>query len=291
MWLDELFSTSPNLQRAIDAATHIAADTSAAPTLRQLVAAIDDTRAGELGEDTMDCATCQTALPDFLHAQQSTPLTANTTTQSTAYARVRNHLALCPYCTAAYVQVAEWITLSEQGLIPVAETYPDFSLAFLEETTVAERPSVGGQIVDILKRMQEAGKEWLDDTMGGVYLHFGPGVQPAQATGWAVKSSDPGALLHQVQLVDEELPGWEIEASVFADKQDAARCRIEVALYPIADPDAELAGIAVTLYDGDSTQTSATDAGGIAEFTDNARAALDQFVMRIQPPTNKKAAQ
>jgi hypothetical protein len=92
-------------------------------------------------------------------------------------------------------------------------------------------------------------------------------------------------LLAQIVLGEDEVEGWEIEASVFADEEKSAFCRIEVALYRIDDSDIPLRDIAVTLRAGARLQTGMTDEGGVAEFLDIPRLELAQATIRVTLPT------
>src|SRR5262249_36517831 len=91
-------------------------------------------------EDTISCATCQAMLPDFIQAHHSGELVH---TAGPRFVELRNHLALCPHCTAAYEQVMVALQESERDVIPPAEAYPTFDLAFLADAPVAATPSLG----------------------------------------------------------------------------------------------------------------------------------------------------
>ncbi len=284
-WLAALFTETPDLSAAVQAAAATSSIPRDTPALRQLLEALG----GDM-EDQLDCERCQVQLPDFLHAQQQPSAAAPSF--ATDFADLRTHLALCPYCTAAYVQVAAWLVAAETETTPVAAAYPTFDLAFLNDTSaVAVTPSLTVQLRTQLATARAAGRQWLDDTRNGIYILLGPGLQTQTASGWAVKSATPGALLAQTILAEDEVPGWEIEVSLFADEENGEQGQIEVALYPYADPDRALAGHTVTLHGdtlhGDTlhgdepARTTETDGGGVAHFTAIPLAALDTVIVHV----------
>jgi hypothetical protein len=270
IWLDELQSEQPDIDRSVQAIRHLTASLHEPRALQQWLAAIAHDE-----EDTLDCEACQAQLPDFLYAQQ-TPGAGDAPT-SPRFAALRTHLAVCPFCATAYADVAEWIEASERDRIPVADAYPHFAPPFLAEhkPTVEKAPAAAWS-VDLVEEAMAAGRRWAADTLGAVYVLLGAGPRrPAAA--WAVKSVEGRAPLARTVLSEDEIDGWEIEVS--AAIVDGERCLVEVAVYSTA-AGATAEGIAVTLGDGTMQQTALTDREGIVQF-EIPCALLDQAVVRV----------
>lgn len=282
-WLQELFSATPDRATALRVAA-VAASSQRAALVRPLLQAL-----GSDGEDRLTCDECQALLPEFLHAQQQS---APSRAAADHFGDLRTHLALCPSCTIAYTQVAEWLMAAESLSTPVAPRYPSFDLAFLHEdpsaqTTNEAAPSLSTHLREGLAAARAAGQQWLNDGVGGLFILLGSGVQLQPASPWAVKSTEPGALLSQTILAEDELPGWEVEVSVFADEAEDERCQIEVALYPYAEPARALAGHTVTVHtatghDGEKQRSATTGQGGVAHFAAVPRDQLTEIVVQIE---------
>lgn len=274
-WLNQLFTETPDVLVAVQTAKAVATRLRNTPEVHQLLQALR----GQL-EDHIDCSICQAQLPDFLHAQQHPSPAASPTDER--FADLRTHLALCPYCTAAYVQVAAWLVEVPTDRVPVAVAYPVFELGFLTDSPTTTTPSPPVMpLRAMLDQARAEGQRWLDDTIGGLFVMFGSGLQPQTAAGWTIKSSGPGMLLDQTVLAADEVAGWEIEVSAFADEEKGKQCRIEVALYPYTEPAMSPADISVTLYYADQMLTTETDAGGVAQFWPIPVAVLSELAVHI----------
>lgn len=274
-WLTELFAEAPDLPAMLLAARAAASRLQNTPAWRQFIQAL-----GGAMEDRLDCNTCQAQLPDFLYAQQ-TPA-AMRTLDAARFADLRTHLALCPYCIAAYVQTAEWLVGAETDTTPVAATYPAFDLTFLRDSSRGEetrRPSA--RVRTMLEQARQEGRRWFADAVGDLYLWFAPELLTQPAPAWALKSSMPNALVAQTVLTAEETPGWEIEVSAFAIEEDQTLCRLEVALYPLAASSDELGGIGVTVAYAATEEQRTTDVAGVAEFPPVPIHQLADVVVRI----------
>ncbi|HRW08421.1 MAG TPA: hypothetical protein P5121_25130 [Caldilineaceae bacterium] len=256
-WLSELFAEQPNTARVVESARQLVGVLPDPAVIRQWLAALD-----QPVDDQLDCGTCQALLPEFLHEQQQAAQGAPV--QDEHYAAVRTHLALCPYCTAAYVQMAEWVAASQADTIPRATTYPTFDLSFLEgaEETNAEVTPFNVRVQQAI----QAGRDWFTDTIDGVTLIFGPSLQTQPASGWAVKSGATEQLLTQIVVGEDALDGWEIECSVFADAADDRLCQIEISLYRLHPAVTTAADIPVTLRYGATAIGRRTDEDGIVTF-------------------------
>jgi len=228
-------------------------------------------------EDTLTCDQCQALLPDYSTAENRDALLLSTETR---WAAVSRHLALCPHCTAVYEQMNEWLTAGYQDAIPGAGAYPAFDLSFLEPPAAAASPL--GWPLALLEKRRQQGVQWLHEAASGLYLLFTP--TPALAgAGWAVKSGADDTLLARTVLGEDEYPGWEIEATVFATGAD--HCRVEVSLYAFAPLPDDLSGIVVTLHDGVAERFALTDANGLAEFAAVPRERIAAFVLRVDLPS------
>ncbi|MFQ5857769.1 MAG: hypothetical protein ACE5LU_19360 [Anaerolineae bacterium] len=259
-WLRQVEAIKPDTGPALEAARHVATCAACGTRLRRIAQALNSTV-----EDRLTCDACQAQLADYVHAQAAG-------TDTDRFADVRDHLALCPFCAEAFAQVYEWVLASLADAVPVAESYPAFELPFLAEAIWSD---------DVVRRAIEQGRQWIQDALGAVYVLLGPGLQAQPAVAWVTKSGEPGALLYQTVLEEEAAPGWEIEVSAFME--DEATCRVEVALYRPGAPDAELAGVPITLWYEQVFETAETDAGGVAEFASVLRSKLDQIVVRVAP--------
>lgn len=277
IWLAEIEGPSFEPARAAQAARNVAACLGNSPQMRQWLRALVEGR-----EDRINCETCQALLPAYIHAQmdidpESPPEMLNQD--------VTDHLALCPYCIAAYAEATELVLAYTEFAIPAAATYPAFDLVQAGQAapTTAPAPVWAG---DVVRRAIAEGKQWVEDTLGGVYLLFRPEGQPALA--WGIKASEPGALLAQTVWVEPQGEGWEIEASVFADVARADLCRVEVAVYRVGDPDAALAGMTVMLRGHEVMQTRTTDESGIVEFVEIPKAELAEAAIRVSLPQSSE---
>lgn len=228
-------------------------------------------------EDPLTCDQCQALLPDYGTAENADAPPPSTNIR---WAAVRHHLALCPYCTAAYQQMNEWLTAGNQDAIPGAATYPAFDLSFLEASAPAAAPFTWP--FALLEKRRQQGVQWLHEAASGLYLLFTPAPALAGA-GWAVKSGADDTLLARTVLGEDEYPGWEIEATVFATSAD--HCRVEVSLYAFAPLPDNLSGIVVTLHDGVTDRFALTDANGLAEFAAVPRERIAVFVLRVNLPS------
>lgn len=279
IWLDEIRSPHPNVVRTSDAARQLAGELRHDPALRQWLEAL-----GSDTVDRIDCDSCQAELPDFIHAQTSLALQAEP--PATRFDDVRAHLALCPYCLAAYAQVSEWVLASQADEIPVAATYPAFDLAFLD----IEAPATSVTWpATMLQRSLEEGRRWLADAAGGLYILFGDTLPSKPASGWAIKSAEGSTLLAQTILSEDEIGDWEIEVSAFADEHDETNGRVEVAIYPLGSPLGNGAGIRVTLGYDAITATQTTDIGGVAFFANVPLEHLPHVVVRVELPERPNA--
>ncbi len=259
-WLYQVELAEPDAGPKIEAARHVVTCPTCSSRLRQMAQALESTV-----EDRLTCDACQDRLADYVHTQV-------TGVAGPEFADVRDHLTLCPHCAGAYTQVYEWVVESLADAVPVSETYPAFELPFLSQPSWAE---------EVVQRAVEQGRQWVQDALGAVYVLFGPGLQTQPAVAWATKSAEPGTSPYQATQGEEAAPGWEIEVSAFAE--DEKTSRIEVAVYRPGIPDAELAGIPVTLRYEKVSATAETDAGGVAEFAGISTAKLDQVVVRVEP--------
>lgn len=272
LWLTEIEAPTPDPARTTQAAHNLASCLGTAPRLQQLVRTAMDGR-----DDRISCDTCQARLPDYIQAQLEAIQAVRMDMESE---EVRDHLALCPYCLAAYAEVTELLLASQADTIPVAATYPVFN-AIPISPALSPKSATPAWSTDTVQRAIAAGQQWVQDTLGGVYLLLAQTIQTQPEASWALKSSAAGTLLAQIVLGEDEIIGWEIEASVFADVENFALCRVEVALYNIDDPSAPLNGITVTLHSGDITHTRLTDEGGVAEFADVPRTDLAHMAIRV----------
>lgn len=224
-------------------------------------------------EDTLTCDQCQAILPDYVSATVGVGAAALAPTEQVA---VEYHLALCPHCTAAHQQVQAWFSQSLSDTIPTASPYPDFDLTFLTpQPTSATIKSNPRQILTILRQQ---GKQFLQDTLGELYLLLN--LAPQNASGWAVKSGEENLLLARTLLSDVDVPGWEVEATAFA--VDAEISRLEVSLYSIDSSRQDLSGITVTLDDGVSERVGVSDTNGLVEFDRVRRERLPSVVVHIR---------
>jgi hypothetical protein len=278
MWLAEIEAPTPDPIQAAQAARALAACIGNYSHVQQLIQALRDKR-----EDRISCERFQMRLPDYIYAQLQ--LEPDMPPESD-HQDIRNHLALCPYCAVAYAEVTDWLLASQGDLVPVAAFYPAF------EVPAATQPSAAASApppwsVEVVRRAFADKKQWVEDTLGGLYLLFGQGVQAQGAPGWALKSSEQSKMLAQTIVGDEQVEGWEIEATAFEDAQEAGLCRIEVALYRLDAPGVDLAGMAVTLRVGEAMQTRMTDESGVVEFEAIPLAELAHCAIRVTlPPTS-----
>lgn len=227
-------------------------------------------------EDSLTCDQCQAFLPDYVQAEQET---SEGIGQEQRLVAVRDHLALCPYCAAAYEQVREWLSDSLHDATPSAVAYPAFDLAFLESPASAAPPFAWP--FALLQKRRQQGEQWLQDTAGALYLLFAP--PPALAgAGWAVKSAADTTPLARTVLSEDDFPGWEIEATVFAISADL--CRVEISLYAFVPLPDDLSGIGITLHDGITERAALTDANGLVEFDAVLRTRLDNLIVRVDLP-------
>ncbi|MEM7127375.1 MAG: hypothetical protein AAF702_13665 [Chloroflexota bacterium] len=294
-WIDALNAESIDIVQTKDIAHDVATEIRNRYQMRQLVHAIR----GSV-EDPLDCDACQDALPEFIQARLGENVGSNLNVLD-----VRAHLTLCPSCAGAYADVLEIAQLSRADAIPAANSYPEFDFSFLASSASAnampDAASTSPQEVrpqqtkdkeldtqlkvnKLVQQALEAGQDWVEDVMSGIILLFGPTLQTQTAGGWALKSSDSGSLLAQVVLAEDEVEGWEIEGSAFADQNDESLCQIEVSLYSVDDPDEELAGIPVVVRYADAQVNSRTDEGGIAEFGSIPVAYLSQLTVHVELP-------
>jgi hypothetical protein len=212
---------------------------------------------------------------------------------------VRVHLALCPYCAEAYSQVAEWIQASEADRVEVTTEYPHFDFSFLSDDRIdnataaalgaaSSEDAVSPWLMERVGQAIAAGKSWVGDAAGNLYLWLGSGLKTQPTAGWALKSAEPGArLAHTLFSGDatgshtgDELAQWEIEISAVADDEIETECQIEVAVYPLGGQ-RELAGIVVMLHSGSMVQRMLTDAAGVAVFAGVPIGALDQVIVQV----------
>lgn len=231
-------------------------------------------------EDQITCDRCLALLPDFIQAEIEGRVSE---LQQPGFIELRDHLVLCPYCTAAYSQVTAWLLAGEADAIPTAATYPAFTFPFLSDELPAAAPQTSWPQA-LLAQAQAQGQQWLQDALGSLYLFFGPQLQATPATAWAIKSGASAERLAQITLGAAESNGWEVEAMVYSSTSGAETCRIEVALYPVDNPTADLAGIAVTLGYDMETQSVLTDAAGVVEFEAVPIAQLPLVALRIMLP-------
>lgn len=273
VWLNEITSAQPDVTRASAAAKQLVAYNPSRAQLRQWLAAI----AGHV-DDALTCEQSQAQLPDFLMTQMDAATSDGP--DSARFADLRNHLALCPFCTEAYAQSAEWLLASLRDEVPAASVYPTFHFSFLTKTptslptSVATMPAVAARLHDAI----DAGKRWLDDAAGGFFLLFGPNLQSQPAVAWATKSAAPGSLLAQMVLTEEEIASWEVTVAAFAQEGAADLCEIEVALFRTG---VTLQGIAVALSTGSDERRAETDSSGVVTFDDVPLAQLPQVVVHI----------
>lgn len=260
IWLHQIEDSTSDQASMRMAAEHVASCTSCQRRLHRLAQAVASS-----AEDALTCEECQAQLAAYVEAQAAgSPVDT--------FEGVRRHLALCPYCADAYAQLSELVQASRADVIPVAESYPEFDLSMLRESSGA-----GDVIQDALDR----GRQWVYDAAGGLYVLFGPNVAAQQTPAWATKSTQRGTLLHQVTISDEPAEGWEVDVLAFAEDNDL--CRIEVALYRAGATDTELAEIPITLRYGQTSETRATDTGGVVEFAGVPISALDDAIIRVAP--------
>ncbi|MEM7134506.1 MAG: hypothetical protein AAF702_50030 [Chloroflexota bacterium] len=251
-------------------------------------------------DDSLDCTTCQRLLPEFVHAQLNARLQDESRATLGAdrivmdeidadkISDVKTHLMLCPQCAIAYANIVELTQLSLADTIPVTGCYPQFDLSFLGETTSssnAEATLIQSEPLKIASLIEEAvnaGREWIEDTLGGITIVFGSGLQTQAAGGWAMKSRALGAPLAQVLLENGEVEGWEIEVSAFADPEDESLCYIEISLYSLERANNDGSGIPIVLGYGDNEIHQETDEGGIAEFESIPREELGHLGVHVK---------
>ncbi|MBV7339602.1 hypothetical protein KFU94_67600 [Chloroflexi bacterium TSY] len=276
-WVDELQADMVNVDQAREVARALAEKIYDSAQMRQLVSALK----GNI-DDPLDCDISQEMLPELIQAQLEGRMSA---LEPEPLADVRTHLMLCPHCMAAYAEVSEMVQQSLADAVPMVDSYPNFDLTFLTSSTASTPITNDGSAQKhMVQQALETGREWIQDALGGITLIFGPGIQAQSAAGWTVKSSQSERLLAQITLGEEELEGWEIESTVFADVDDASLCQVEVSLYLLETPDADLVGIPVVLYDGDTEVIQITDHRGIAEFDAIPLERLPKLGIHIQLP-------
>lgn len=287
-WVDALNAEPLNLETAQESARALSQSLDTSTQMRNLVAAL----LGDV-DDPLDCTSCQERLPEFVHAA------ANSRDQNPSsderFADVRKHLQFCPYCTAAFADVAEMARLSLANAIPRADSYPEFDLTFLTSLASTEfktgmvhadaKTDIKGSVKVLIENALQSGREWIDDAAGGIALVFGPGLQTQAADGWTVKSSGTNSLLAQVVLSDDDVEGWEIEGSVFADPEDESLCQLEVSIYSLDNPDQDLSGLPLTIGYGETEIHVETGQGGIAEFGDIPKEQLPKLGVYINLPS------
>lgn len=225
-------------------------------------------------EDPLTCEACQALLAELVHAETSGA-------EDDRFKGVRGHLVVCPACYADYRQVRDWVLASLADAVPVAEAYPAFDFSAL-----ASRPRPAPWPEDRLASAVARGRRWIDDAGGAVYALFGAAPPSGPLPAWSTKSSGEQPLLRHIVL-DDALPGWEIEITAYAE--DAAHCRVEVACYRLGAAEADLAGLPVTLRVDAAEEIRETDEGGVAEFTALPRSKLDQAVIRVGPVNEAEA--
>lgn len=276
-WIEALDEEPINFNQTQAIARDLAEVLREQPQIRQLTHAIQDTR-----NDTIDCDTCQDRLPEFVQYRLENRHHSDNVEvdESMTFDEIRTHLAQCLHCATIYADVVNSVQMSQASAVPVANSYPEFDLAFLAETSshVAKQKD---HVVDTaelattrIRQALESGREWIGDVTRGITFIFGPRLQTQTASGWAVKSSEADSLLAQVVLSDEEVEGWEIEGSVFADSEDESLCQVEVSLYNLEDPDRDLSGIHITLGYESTEIHGKTDHSGTAEFKNIPRVQL-----------------
>ncbi|MFN8494086.1 MAG: hypothetical protein U0350_41190 [Caldilineaceae bacterium] len=227
-------------------------------------------------EDTLTCDQCQARLPDYIQAEHESGAKGGEAQFAVA---IRHHLALCPHCQAAYAQVQAWLTTGFEDALPKTVTYPTFELSFLQPPLPTTSPFTW-PLAHLQKHRQQS-QQWFQDRIGNLYLFFAPAPLLAEV-GWAVKSNAEESLLARTSLSEDDSPGWEIEAAIFATGPDL--CRVEVSLYAFAPLPDDLAGIGVALHDGVNERFALTDAHGIVEFEDVPRDRIGDLLLRIDLP-------
>jgi hypothetical protein len=273
-WLAEIEGPRFDPARAAQAARDLATCLDNSPHMVHLLRALAEGR-----EDRLSCDACQALLPEYIHVQLNFDPGASSERPNR---EVTNHLAQCPYCVAAYAEATELVLAYTDFAIPAAASYPAFDV--LPANPASQVATAPAWATDIVRRAIAEGKQWVEDTLGGVYLLFQPSGQGQPALAWGIKAGEPGALLAQTVWVEPEGEGWEIEASAFADAQRSDLCRVEVAVYRVGDPDAVLAGMTVMLRGHEILQTRTTDESGIVEFIEIPKAELAEAAIRVSLP-------
>ena len=244
--------------------------------LRPMLPALD-----ENVDDTLDCETCQNALPDLIQMQQSG--VAPNAEEQGRFEEVATHLVFCPYCSNALVQVLDWMSDSVSDHVASTVDYPQFDLDFLTgEPTSSKVEEQTKWAENLVHSAREAGKQWFEDTLGGVYILFSSQLQTRPAAGFAVKSRGSGMQLAYLELGEDELNDWEIDTSIIADEMDPTLCSIEVSLYPLHGSEEIPMGMTIEMRYGDTIVRQETDARGGVEFSNVPVAVLEELVIRVQ---------
>ena len=274
-WLRELQEPSPAPERLAAAAQQVALHAAGEEEMRRLVAAIQSDV-----EDHIDCTVCQERLPEYMAAQIGGDAQR---LGNAPMIEVRDHLSLCPYCTAAYAQVSEWMSVGEVDAVPPAPSYPDFDLPVSALSKPPTQPPTStSSFAAGLQAIAAQGRRWVEDTRGGIYLLLDP--RPLAAA-WAVKSGEESSLLAHTVVGEEEIPGWEVEASAFAGEVGSGLCSIEVAIFRPGAAGATLGGIPIALVvleDGTTLAAQLTDVAGVTEFKDVSLDRLARIAVQVQ---------
>jgi hypothetical protein len=201
----------------------------------------------------------------------SPALTQSAATQFTMLADTGlRHLAVELESETDDPEVEEWLQACLADTIPIAIASPKIDLSFLTTQNWS---------ADAVREAVEQGKQWVRDQIDAVYILFGQLLQGKQDVAWAVRSAETDKPIFHHIVHDENL-AWQIEISAFGE--DEENCRVEVAIFQPAEPDATLDNVPILLRIGDEpVQTLTTDIGGVVEFTGIPRARLDQVVVRI----------
>jgi hypothetical protein len=164
-----------------------------------------------------------------------------------------------------------WLGESFAPDAPVITVYPQPDLSFLDR-----QPAW----ITLLRAAFQQGRTWLHDSGGA--LCFAVSISfsgPSFAA--ATKSTHPAQQLFRYELPQQPGQLWEIEVAGFA--QDEATFRLEIALLKPDEPNAELAGVPVSVVVGEETITQTSDLGGVVLFADLPKANFDQILIRIAP--------
>lgn len=213
---------------------------------------------------------CDEAEVQMVHAAQA--LLSNEESRQ-KYPMLWKHFQFCINCEEEYEALMEIATLEAEGQLD-------------HTSNESTRPSVRREsslVLQTIKDAMEQGQEWVRDGLGSISIPLGLGLQ-TQAVTLVTKSKsdvDADGLLYQ-KTIDEKIDGaeWQIVVSAFAESD--ARCRVDVSLFNLDEPTAELEPMLITLHINDILESTETDTDGLATFGNVPRERLDQVMVTIR---------